>query len=71
VPAWIIMRIVIFKAERADRRHLRDVLRGALSGDLCGAALANRSGVRAAMAIKANYRTLPPRTEMRPANHVH
>src|SRR6185295_1326510 len=28
VPAWIVMWIVVFKAERSDRRHLRDVFAG-------------------------------------------
>jgi hypothetical protein len=28
VLAWIVMWVVIFKAERSDRRHLRDVFAG-------------------------------------------
>src|SRR6476660_6118888 len=46
VPAWIVMWIVIFKAERSDRRHLRDVFAGLRPMEMPGFAWKNDDASR-------------------------
>ena len=46
VPAWIVMWIVIFKAERSDRRHLRDVFTGLRPMEMPGFAWKNDDASR-------------------------
>jgi hypothetical protein len=41
VPAWIVMWIVIFEAERSNRRHLRDVFAGLRPMEMPGFAWKN------------------------------
>ena len=46
MPAWIVMWVVIFKAERSDRRYLRHVLAGLRPVEMPGFAWKNDDASR-------------------------